>query len=221
MNTKKASNNTRLVIAAVVVAVVTAFVVAVVAGGSSDDDATPATTSPSPVVPGGGAESQPVVVGGMSLPRLGDDVVDPVVGSTAPSLTGASFDGSSIAITPGQDGDVLLVFLAHWCPHCNAEIPVLLDWQSKGMVPEGLSVIGISTAVSVERPNYPPSAWIVDKGWTWPIMADSVEQAAAAAYGVSGYPFMVIVGADGTVKGRTSGQKGLESLDAWVTSTLG
>lgn len=221
MNTKKASNNTRLVIAAVVVAVVTAFVVAVVAGGSSDDDATPATTSPSPVVPGGGAESQPVVVGGMSLPRLGDDGVDLVVGSTAPSLSGASFDGSSIAITPGQDGDVLLVFLAHWCPHCNAEIPVLLDWQSKGMVPEGLSVIGISTAVSADRPNYPPSAWIVDKGWTWPVMADSVEQAAAAAYGVSGYPFMVIVGADGTVKGRTSGQKGLESLDAWVTSTLG
>jgi len=220
MNSKKASNNTRLVIAAVVVAVVAAFVVAVVAGGSSDD-ATPATTSPSPVVPGGGAESQPVVVQGVALPPLGDDGVDSVVGSTAPSLSGASFDGSSIAITPGQDGDVLLVFLAHWCPHCNAEIPVLLDWQSQGMVPEGLSVIGISTAVSADRPNYPPSAWIVDKGWTWPVMADSVEQAAAAAYGVSGYPFMVIVGADGTVKGRTSGQKGLESLDAWVTSTLG
>jgi hypothetical protein len=52
-------------------------------------------------------------------------------------------------------------------------------------------------------------------------VADSVDQAAAAAYGVSGYPFMVWVGADGTVKGRTSGEKGLEALDAWVTSTLG
>ncbi len=220
-NQKKNSNNTRLVVGAVVLAIVVALVVAVVAGGgSSDDDVAPATTSPIPVVPGGAAESQPVVVDGTALVPLADENADPAVGTTPPALSGASFDGSSLSVTPGQDGDVLLVFLAHWCPHCNAEIPVLLDWQASGLMPEGLSVVGISTAVSADRPNYPPSNWIVSKGWTWPVMADSVDQ-AAAAYGVSGYPFMVLVGADGTVKGRTSGEKGLESLDGWVTSTLG
>jgi thiol-disulfide isomerase/thioredoxin len=222
MNNKKNSSNTRLVVGAVVVAIVVALVVAVVAGGgSSDDDVAPATTSPTPVVPGGAAESQPVVVDGTSLVPLADENADPAVGLTPPALSGASFDGSSFAVTPGQDGDVLLVFLAHWCPHCNAEIPVLLDWQASGMIPDGLSVVGISTAVSADRPNYPPSSWLASKGWTWPVMADSVDQAAAAAYGVSGYPFMVLVGADGTVKGRTSGEKGLEALDVWVTSTLG
>lgn len=222
MNTKKNSNNTRLVVGAVVVAIAVALVVAVIAGGgSSDDDVAPVTTSATPVVPGGAAESQPVVVDGTALVPLADETADPAVGLTPPTLSGASFDGSSISVTPGQDGDVLLVFLAHWCPHCNAEIPVLLEWQANGMVPAGLSVVGISTAVSADRPNYPPSNWIASKGWTWPVMADSVDQAAAAAYGVSGYPFMVLVGADGTVKGRTSGEKGLESLDGWVSSTLG
>lgn len=221
-NQKKNSNNTRLVVVAVVVAIVVAFVVAIVAGGgSSDDDVAPVTTPSSAVTAGGAAESQPVVVDGTPLAPLVDPAADPAVGAIPPAMSGASFDGSSIAVTPGQDGDVLLVFLAHWCPHCNAEIPVLLDWQAEGLIPDGLSVVGISTAASADRPNYPPSAWISDKGWTWPVMADSPDQAAAAAYGVSGYPFMVIVGADGTVKGRTSGEKGLEALDAWVSATLG
>ena len=221
-NQKKNSSNTRLVVGAVVVAIVVALVVAIVAGGgSSDDDVAPVTTPSSAVTPGGAAESQPVVVDGTALVPLADENADPAVGLTPPTLSGASFDGSSFIVTPGQDGDLLLVFLAHWCPHCNAEIPVLLDWQASGMIPDGLTVVGISTAVSADRPNYPPSNWLASKGWTWPVMADSVDQAAAAAYGVSGYPFMVLVGADGTVKGRTSGEKGLEALDAWVTSTLG
>lgn len=223
MNTKKnSSGSVRLVIIAVVVAITVAFVVAMVAGGdSSDDGSTPETTSGVPVVPNGSAENQPVDVGGTALLPLLDEAADPAVGRTAPSLSGATFDGRPISVTPGSDGDTLLVFLAHWCPHCNAEIPVLLAWQAAGGVPDGLSVVGISTAVSAERPNYPPSEWIAAKGWTWPVLADSVQQDAAAAYGVSGYPFLVIVGSDGTVKARTSGEKSLESLDAWVTATLG
>jgi cytochrome c biogenesis protein CcmG/thiol:disulfide interchange protein DsbE len=225
MTTKKTTtntNSTRLVVAAIVVAIASALIVAVVAGGgSSDDDVAPVTTSSTAVAPGAAAENQPVVVDGMALEPLIDETADPAVGLTPPTLSGASFDGSELSITPGQGGDVLLVFLAHWCPHCNAEIPVILDWQANGMIPEGLSIVGISTAVSADRPNFPPSDWIASKGWSWPVMADSVDQAAAAAYGVSGYPFMVIVGADGTVKGRTSGEKGLEFLDAWVRSTLG
>lgn len=219
---KNSSNSVRLVISGVVMAIVVAFVVAVVAGGDSSDDAsTPDSTSSASIIPSGATENQPVVVTGTALLPLLDEYADPAVGQTAPSLTGATFDGSPITVTPGADGDTLLVFLAHWCPHCNAEIPVLLDWQAAGGVPDGLSVVGISTAVSAERPNYPPSEWIAAKGWTWPVLADSVQQDAAAAYGVSGYPFLVIVGSDGTVKARTSGEKSLEALDAWVTATLG
>jgi thiol-disulfide isomerase/thioredoxin len=136
-------------------------------------------------------------------------------------LRGATFDGSPVEITPGGGNDQLIVFLAHWCPHCNAELPIIEEWRAAGMIPEGLDIVAVSTAVSADRPNYPPSKWLVDKGWTWPALADSADMTAAGAYGVTGYPFMVIVGADGNVKGRTSGQKELATLDAWVTTTLG
>lgn len=220
MSAKKGSNSTRLVIAAVVVAVVAALVVALVAGGSSDDDSA-SDTAASSSAPGSASETQPVVVSGSALAPLADESNDPAVGQPAPALQGASFDGSPIEITPGGGSDQLIVFLAHWCPHCNAELPIIEEWRAAGMIPEGLDIVAVSTAVSADRPNYPPSSWLEQKGWTWPALADSAEMTAAEAYGVSGYPFMVVVGPDGNVKGRTSGQKELAVLDAWVRTTLG
>lgn len=219
--TKKNSNTTRLVISAVVVAIIAALVVALVVGGSSDDDASSDTEAPSSVAPGSAAETQPVTVNGTALAPLGDEASDPAVGRPAPSLLGATFDGSPVEITPGDGRDRLVLFLAHWCPHCNAELPIIDEWRAAGMIPEDLDIVAVSTAVSSDRPNYPPSSWLKKNGWIWPALADSAEMTAAEAYGVSGFPFMVIVGSDGNVKGRTSGQKELAALDAWVTTTLG
>lgn len=231
MNTEKRNSNTvRLVVAAVVVAIVVAFVVAVVMGDSDDDASTPsADVSTSTVVDSddgvdedsAAGENQPVVVVGDALEPLTDPADDSAVGRSAPTLEGARFDGSSFVIDPADGTDRLVVFLAHWCPHCNAEIPVLLEWQAMGMIPAGLEIVAVSTAVADDRPNFPPSEWLVEMGWTWDAMADSAEMTAASAYGVTGYPFMVITGPDGVVKGRTSGEKGLEALDAWVIETLG
>jgi thiol-disulfide isomerase/thioredoxin len=114
----------------------------------------------------------------------------------------------------------MVVFLAHWCPHCNAEIPRLIEWQQSGAVPSDLRVIGVSTGVASDRPNYPPSDWVVAKQWPWAVMADSAAQDAAIAYGVSGYPFFAIVGADGTIKVRASGELEIDALNQIVTDAL-
>lgn len=208
---KKASNSGRWVIIGVVVAIVVALLIAVLAGGDSPSDDTPS---------GASAENRPVQVDGSALERLPDDGPDPAVGSRAPTLTGSSFDGSPVTVTPGDGSPYMLVFLAHWCPHCNAEVPRLIAWQESGAVPADLKVIGVSTGVASDRPNYPPSQWVVDKGWPWPVMADSVEMNAAAAYGLSGYPFFTIIGADGNVKVRVSGEVEVDALNEIVTDAL-
>ena len=59
-----------------------------------------------------------------------------------------------------------------------------------------------------------------DEGWTWPILADSSSREAAEAYGVSGFPFFVIVGADGTVKARVSGEVEIPALTQIVSDAL-
>ncbi|MCX6534808.1 MAG: TlpA disulfide reductase family protein [Actinobacteria bacterium] len=217
MAQKSQPSNGKWVVLAIVAAIATALLVAVVVGGGDEGSGT--TNS----LPGGDVltqENQPVVIEGTALESLGDEAIDPMVGQVAPTLNGATFDGSGVSVTPGDGQAYMIVFLAHWCPHCNREVPRLIEWQASGAVPSELQVVGVSTAVASDRPNYPPSQWVVEKGWTWPILADSSSREAAEAYGVSGFPFFVIVGADGTVKARVSGEVEIPALTQIVSDAL-
>ena len=218
MAQKSQPSNGKWVVLAIVAAIATALLVAVVVGGG-DDEGSGTTNS----LPGGDVltqENQPVVIEGTILDSLGDEAIDPMLGQVAPTLNGATFDGSGVSVTPGDGQAYMIVFLAHWCPHCNREVPRLIEWQASGAVPSELQVVGVSTAVASDRPNYPPSQWVVEKGWTWPILADSSSREAAEAYGVSGFPFFVIVGADGTVKARVSGEVEIPALTQIVSDAL-
>lgn len=169
---------------------------------------------------GTAAETQPVTVVGTPLPPPPESGADTAIGLPAPTLKGYTFDGSPIDITPGGGRAKMVVFLAHWCPHCNREIPVILRWAATGGVPANLDIVAVSTAVSAQRDNYPPSKWIVDKQWTYPVMADNSNNDAAGAYGVTGFPSFTIVGPDGTVKLRSSGELAETQLDGLVASAL-
>lgn len=227
-NESSLSKSTKVVIGVVVIAVVVALIVAIAtSGGSSDDssssgatDGSSAVTAPGAASEVAAAENQPVTIEGQILDPLGDPSADSAIGAPAPLLRGYSFDGRPVTIEPGDGRSYMVVFLAHWCPHCNAEVPRLIEWKNMGMVPDGLEVVGVSTGVAADRPNYPPSEWIVEKKWPWSVLADSVTQDAAMAYGVSGYPFFTIIGADGTVKMRASGEKSIEEIDALVDAAL-
>ena len=171
--------------------------VAVIATGVSEEEAQ--ENDPNLV------QVQPVEVQG-SLPRL-EEGEDPAVGEALPTLEGAGFDGSTVRVE--NDGrPKLLFFLAHWCPHCQNEVPVIVDYLEDEGEPEGVDLIGVSTSVDDKRPNFPPSAWLERENWPVPVIADSEEGAAAEAFGVSGFPFFVAVDADGKVFARHAGPLG-------------
>ena len=129
---------------------------------------------------------------------------DPAIGVVAPSLAGQEFDGTPIDVKPGAP--TLVIFLAHWCPHCQREVPVLTQWEQAGGVPDGVDVIGIATATDPALPNYPPSKWLADENFPFPVMVDSEASDAAIAYGLSGYPYFVVLDASGQVVQRASGE---------------
>ena len=52
------------------------------------------------------------------------------------------------------------------------------------------------------------------------MIADDVEQTAAQAYGVTGYPFLTFIDADGNVVARTSGELPVETLQALADATV-
>jgi len=166
------------------------------------------------------AETQPVTVIGDPLPQF-TGPPDAAVGTKAPVLQGFSFDGTPITIDAAADNKpVMVVFLAHWCPHCNREMPRLIQWKQSGAVPADLQVIGVATAADPNRDNYPPSSWFRNMGWPWPVLVDDVTQDAAVAYGLSGYPFFAIVGADGLVKVRVSGEVEIADIQKIVADAL-
>ncbi len=216
----KKSNNSKMIVGGVVLAIVIAFVIAIVAGGSNDSGSSDTTKAPNSDGSVSAGENQPVVVVGEALEALPESGVDSTIGLTAPTLNGYAFDGSNLSVTPGNGKPYMVVFLAHWCPHCNDEVPRLIEWKESGAVPADLQVIAVSTAVASDRPNYPPSQWVVDKAWPWPVMADSEAMDAAQAYGVSGFPFFTIVGADGKVKVRASGEIEIDQLSQIVNAAL-
>ena len=59
-----------------------------------------------------------------------------------PVIDGRPFDGSPITIGGPTDGPTMYVFLAHWCPHCNDEIPELIELATAATSPTELNVVG-------------------------------------------------------------------------------
>lgn len=201
--------------------------------GAAADDADASGDGPvstlSPEVP---AEFVPAVaamdVSGENLARLETDDIDddPTLGTPAPTIVGLDFDGNPVTIDAAADGPTMVVFLAHWCPHCNAEIPVLNELRDAGRFPDDLNIVAISTAPNPERPNWPPAEWLDEMNWTWPAIADGVDVEAgvftgAEAFGVSGFPFVVLLDDNGDIAARWSGERDPDEIIETIESRLG
>jgi hypothetical protein len=104
-------------------------------------------------------------------------------------------------------------------------VPRLTEWRDSGEIPATLDIVGVSTRVDSSAPNFPPSNWLREKDWEWPVLADDLGDAdaqipptAISAYGVSGFPFFVLTDADGNVVARQSGEVPIEVLAELVAS---
>ncbi len=170
---------------------------------------------------GTGGLSEPArvatVVSGDALPALTDPAADAAFGQPIPSLTGIDLSNAPITIGP-SDGPMAIVLLAHWCSHCQAEVPVLVDYLETTGMPEGVSLVAISTSIDAARPNYPPSTWLERAGWTVPTMVDDATSGALRALGMSSFPGFVFVDADGRVVQRTTGELPAATFDQIVRS---
>jgi cytochrome c biogenesis protein CcmG/thiol:disulfide interchange protein DsbE len=195
-----------LVLGGVVAVALVALIVAVLAGSDDDnggDDA--GTTGADSGASLGGSATPAVTVTGEALPSLPDGGTDPAVGAPMPTLSGSGLDGAPVTF-PAARRPTMVMFVAHWCPHCQAEVPVVQQWVDGGGLPEGVDLVTVSTAADERRPNYPPADWLASEGWTAPVLADDADQSAARAVGLTAYPFFVAVDAEGGVVARASGE---------------
>ncbi len=156
-----------------------------------------------------------VTVVGESLSFLEDPTTDPDLGSTAPTVSGGDWDANQYSIA--EDGrSKIVLFLAHWCPHCQNEVPVVQSWIDSGGLPSDVDMYSITVLSDKLRPNWPSQDWLEDEGWTVPVIMDDTESSAAIAYGMRGTPFYVVLDGANTNIGRFSGEVGVAGLEAMV-----
>ena len=170
----------------------------------------------------GAGEYGTVTVQGQTLGRYGGSPAsDQALGVPSPGITGESFDGSTLTIDPADGRPKMLLFVAHWCPVCQAEVPVVSQWLADGGLPDGVDIVAIATGTSTTRENYPPSEWLDRENLDVPTIVDSEDYAAANAFGLSAYPFWAFVNPDGTIYARFSGGISPTDLSAIAGDLLG
>ena len=168
-------------------------------------------------------EFSEVTVTGDVLPAFDEAAnPDPAVGMLAPVLSGKGFAGN-VVTTESTGTPTLLVFIAHWCPHCQREVSLLVEWEKSGKMPANIDVLAVATGTDSANPNYPPSEWLARENFpaTWPVMADSADKVGGNAFGLAGYPYFVLVGGDGKVLFRSSGEVPMDELTATILALTG
>jgi hypothetical protein len=196
------------VLGLVAVVVLLAIVAIVVASGGDDDDGggtDVASESPQPTL-----GIAPVAIEGDPLPRFDRDATDdPAVGMEMPRIQGSTPVGRAAVLGAAQDrtSPTVIAVVAHQCPHCQAEVPRLVDLWNAGGLPEGARFMALATNSMENAPNYPPGEWLDREGWPGEVVLDDEARSGADALGTPGYPFLVVIDGEGRVVGRLSGER--------------
>jgi cytochrome c biogenesis protein CcmG, thiol:disulfide interchange protein DsbE len=164
------------------------------------------------IAAGSGGSGKKVTTGPTTFARSG---ADPARGTAAPELLGQTFDGQAIGVTADEEPKVVMM-VAHWCPHCQREVPLLAQYFHRSGLPQGVRIVTVATDTNPNAPNYPPSTWLSQVGWPLPVMADDAGYTAAKAYGLSAFPYFVAISAQNKVVVRTSGELTLSEFNTLV-----
>jgi len=192
-------------IVGIVFGVVAVILVAaiVLTGGGTDEEARYGTVE----VIGENLAPYPV-----NLASIGDD---PAIGSTIPTLDGEDLEGNAMSVS--ADGVAQgIVFLAHWCDHCQAEVPRVTDWIETTGGMEGVDIVSVTTSINPLRDNFPPDKWLERENWPADVLLDDEAGTAHVAFGAGGFPYWVFVDAGGKVVARTAGQLDIPTLEAFL-----
>lgn len=142
---------------------------------------------------------------GQALPQTSDSGTDPAVGTAAPTVVGKTFTGDEKKIEPDGKPKAVM-FWAHWCPHCQAELPKISDFLNDNKGKYNVDFYSIATGTSPAKPNFPPAPWFEKEKYPYPVIADDVNASIANAYGLSSYPYLVFLDGQNKVISRVSGE---------------
>ena len=144
-------------------------------------------------------------ISGDALPEYaGENDINISAGLQAPLFSGPDQNSEIISLEKNGKSKILL-FLAHWCPHCQAEVPIVQEYIDTFGLPADVEVIGILTSIDRSRDNYPPHDWLVEEGWSETQIYD-LDREIGTVYGLNAFPYWVTLDKDLKVVNRVTGK---------------
>lgn len=132
----------------------------------------------------------------------------------ASELSGQSLDGKTVSLSDYKGKVILVDFWATWCAPCKAEIPELVELQSK-LGPKGFVVLG----VSMDEDTAEVAPFAKKMKVNYPVILAGGER-APKGWVVPGLPTAYLIGRDGKVLLRKFGSKSVDKLAADIEDAL-
>lgn len=133
----------------------------------------------------------------------------------APEHIFTDLEGTSVSIFDLSGDAAVINFWGTWCLPCRTELPELSE-VADAYEEQGVQVIGI--AVDSGEPD-DIRTFAAEYGVNYPIWVTDMAT-AVAKFGAVGFPFTLLVDADGWVRKEYLGPQTLESLSADIEEIL-
>ena len=139
-------------------------------------------------------------------------------GSEAPNFTVYDLEGNAHQLSDFRGKPVLLNFWASWCGPCQKEMPDFQEfYESYG---DQVNFVIVNLTDGRRETVETASAFLAEKGYTFPVFYDTVRE-AAVKYGVSSVPVSYFIDAEGYFVAGIRGILNADKLQQGMDLVLG
>lgn len=157
------------------------------------------------------APSPPALLA-VATPTFAAPAEFPLKGKPWPKVGFATMDGNPKQLADYAGKTVLLSLFAHWCPHCQVEIP-RLELEVATRKPADFVFVPVEcSAGSMDDVK----AFIAEYKVTTPVFKDALHD-VEVAFDLKSYPTLFLLGPDGTVRQTWTGELPPSLYDLFLT----